>query len=198
MRRVLRDRSKASSRGFTLLEILVVVIIIGVLAAIMAASWTAAMNRQRVNAVRDQVNRVIQQAQTDAKRTGIARVVVFGGRDGTSLEAAITVPTLNPNTGRTGGFITDFNSVTGWQSLGSQEVSTRNVEFAILPGAERQLIFESNGTISKASMARAVSENVIFGFNVRPKGSNVNANRCVIVGTLLGATRTADGTNCPT
>jgi len=198
MKRLFRNRFKHTTSGFTLIEMLVVVVIITVLATIIAASWTAAVNRQRINTVRDQANRIIQQARADAKRSGIARVVVFGGRDGTTLEAAITAPSLDPNTGRTGGFVNDFNSINNWQSLGSQEVADRNVDFSVSPGTERQIIFESNGTVSRASIDEAISDEVIFAFNVRPKGTSTNANRCVIVGTLLGATRTADGTDCPT
>jgi prepilin-type N-terminal cleavage/methylation domain-containing protein len=62
----LSPKPKPSEAGFTILEVLVVVIIVGILAAIAAPSWLAYATRQRVRAVESDLVQVLQQARQDA------------------------------------------------------------------------------------------------------------------------------------
>jgi prepilin-type N-terminal cleavage/methylation domain-containing protein len=61
--------NSSSTSGFTLVEVLIVVIIIGVLSAIVGPGWLAFVNRQRVNKANDAVLGAIQKAQRQAKST---------------------------------------------------------------------------------------------------------------------------------
>jgi len=61
-----RDRY-SKSLGFTLLEVLVVMVMVGILSAIAAPSWLAFANNQRINAAQTNIFQAIKVAQSDAK-----------------------------------------------------------------------------------------------------------------------------------
>lgn len=61
-----RDRY-AKSLGFTLLEVLVVMIMVGVLSAIAAPSWLGFVNNQRINSSQTKIFQAIKVAQSDSK-----------------------------------------------------------------------------------------------------------------------------------
>jgi prepilin-type N-terminal cleavage/methylation domain-containing protein len=66
MKRLLYRNPKAQTAGFTLIEMLVVVIMAAILAAIAAPSWLAYLNRQRVNAVQSDLLQTLKTAQQEA------------------------------------------------------------------------------------------------------------------------------------
>src|SRR6476620_5645927 len=64
-----KTASRKSDGGFTLLEVLVTVLVLGILSSIAAPSWLAFINRQRVRTVNDRVLQSLRTAQSEAKRT---------------------------------------------------------------------------------------------------------------------------------
>jgi prepilin-type N-terminal cleavage/methylation domain-containing protein len=62
--------ARKSNSGFTLIEMLVVVIIIGVIAAIAAPNFLGLLNRNRVNEAAQQVEGALKEAQRQAMRKG--------------------------------------------------------------------------------------------------------------------------------
>lgn len=202
--RTRQTKRRRSIAGFTLIEVLVVLLIIAVLVAIAAPSWSALLTRQRVSAVRDQASQVIRQAQAEAKRTKLARVVVFDLPANGIPRVATQRQPLDSETERTAGLLdaAQIGEINVWQDLGNGEINPGQLEVSTAPaGALNQIVFDANGAIDPISASKAGtigSRPYIFTVNVRHKGGSSGANRCVIVDTLLGATRTAEGTDCPT
>jgi prepilin-type N-terminal cleavage/methylation domain-containing protein len=62
--------ARKSSSGFTLIEMLVVFIIIGVIAAIAAPNFLGLLNRNRINDAAQQVESALKEAQRQALRQG--------------------------------------------------------------------------------------------------------------------------------
>ena len=62
----LTSHKKNQAAGFTLIEVLVVIVIAAVLAAIAAPSWQGFLNRQRVSAVKSDLLQTLKNAQQNA------------------------------------------------------------------------------------------------------------------------------------
>ena len=65
---MLIKRFTRSNQGFTLLEVLIVVAIIGILSTIIAPSWITFFNRQSLNKSTDQIYQAMQKAKSNARR----------------------------------------------------------------------------------------------------------------------------------
>ncbi len=163
--------SKQAAAGYTLVEMIVVMVIVGIISAIAAPGWLAFMNSRRANAARDQVAQVIRQAQAQARSSKVEQIVTFN--------PAASPPTINALgvTQRIGNDQVDPGSITLQAKNGGVDIT--------------QIKFDSNGNIA----APDIDENtgLIVTVTVPP---NTGSKRCVIVQTLLGGTRSAGGTDC--
>ena len=65
--------------GFSLIEVVVVVLMVAILSAIAAPGWLGFINRQRIYSLNDEVYRTIQNTQSEAKYKKLAHVVEFDG-----------------------------------------------------------------------------------------------------------------------
>ena len=180
---MIKTRRKPST-GFTLIEILVVLIIIGVLFAIAAPSWTALMNRQRVGTIREQAVQVIREAQNKARLTRVPQAVVFdnNNNDGTiAPRAAIVARSLDLTKDEIDKSAINTAAINNWQSLGGGDVKGGAIDFEA-----GQLVFNGNGAVDTQTA-------MPFVVKVKPRDASPQTYRCAVVQTLLGSIRLTDG-----
>ncbi|MFM6139663.1 MAG: Tfp pilus assembly protein FimT/FimU [Sphaerospermopsis kisseleviana] len=89
---------KYNDAGFSLLEMLTVVAMIGILSAIIAPNWIGFVQRQRVNKANDAVMAAIKQAQTEAKKQKINYSVSFRVNSTTNIPEYIVYQGTPPTT----------------------------------------------------------------------------------------------------
>jgi prepilin-type N-terminal cleavage/methylation domain-containing protein len=73
-RNILRS---SSNSGFSLVEMLVVIFLMGILSAIAIPSWVSFVNTRRLNVAQDEVYRAMRQAQSQAKKQKLTSQVSF-------------------------------------------------------------------------------------------------------------------------
>ena len=184
MKASMRHTRRKPSSGFTLIEVLVVLIIIGVLFAIAAPSWTALMNRQRVGTVREQAVQVIREAQNKARLTRVPQAVVFDNNknDGTiAPRAAIVARSLDLTKDEIDNSAINLATINNWQTLGGGDVKGGGIDFFW-----GQLVFDGNGAVDKQTA-------IPFVIKVKPRNASPQTYRCAVVQTLLGSIRLTDG-----
>ncbi|MBD2293552.1 type II secretion system protein [Anabaena sphaerica FACHB-251] len=155
-----------SSSGFTLLENLIVLFLIGILAAILAPSWLSFVNTRRLNIAQSQVYQAIRQAQSQAKKDKLTVQASFREQNGI-LQWAVHPASLTP-----------ANAV--WNSLDS------NIQLdneTTLPESDniKNIQFDDLGSVRKPPLGRITLSSKSGG----------KAKRCVFVSTILGTLRTA-------
>ncbi len=190
-----RIRAKRSIGGFTLLEMLVVIIIIGILFAIAAPGWDTLLSRQRVSSAREQIAQTIRVAQSQARSTRSPRILAFD--PSTTGKPRIAVGPYVPGTDLT----TAANSLNAntWVLLGNGNVNSGTLRMATSSSnsAISALVFDSNGTVAQIPNVPA-AQTLPFGITVaRGNTTGTTTNRCVLVTTLLGTLRTDEKANCP-
>ena len=179
-----KTRSRKGDNGYTLLELIVVVILLGVLASIAAPGWLGFINRQRVRTVNDRVFQSLRLAQSEAKRTKRDVKITFD----TSVAPKVTFDPPLP----TGGSEQKLDG--GGEIKPGTITLLTNVTTA--GGADlplNSIIFDYQGNVKQFPP--------IGRFVVSVSASPNGAKQCAIVETIIGGMRTAEGndpvTGCP-
>jgi prepilin-type N-terminal cleavage/methylation domain-containing protein len=188
-------RLLCSSEGFTLTELLVVIIIAGVLAGIAAPSWLAFVDRQRLTTVRSELVLKIKEAQAKALRTKTLQ----------------SVRVDFPNPGRPTVYLVrakrdpeDPTKAITYESDGPGKVlgGENNNSFTLdIIGQSSRLTFDYNGAVvePKAKMGSLVSQSynqeAFLMYRLKPRAGS-SSLACVTVDTIVGAITESSDDKC--
>lgn len=196
-----------SEAGFTLLELTVIVIIIGVFSAIAAPAWDAFVTRQRIRTINNQVLRTLQTAQAEAKLRKQNLSVTFAYIEDDDLNDPprytlhLPTTTIEDSDKRKELITGKAGIIENWQDFGIEgEIPSNVIKLTMhnIPvgqfSLDNAIPFTDQGAVDIDRLKQDGGDLPIAVIVSTPEDQS---KRCVIVQTLLGAMRTAEGNACP-
>lgn len=160
---------KAASRstaGFTLLEHIILLAILGIVSAIAAPAWFAFVERQSLNFAQDQIYRAMQSAKSNAKLQKVSWQFSLRENNGV-VQWAVHPATANPADDQ-------------WYSL-NKTIHLDPETTLRPPTGVRKIQFDYQGNVTKPPFGRVTLSSQHGG----------KTKRCVFVSTIIGTLRTA-------
>ena len=201
-----RSQSRSTS-GFTLLEVLVVIVMIGILSTVAAPSWIAFIEQRKVNTINENsIMRAIQQAQTEAKKSKRSYSVSF--RTQNSLPQFVVHLTKDSDEDSakdndlnweplSKGFEIKPEQILLCTNLGTKANTLTNSMGCNL-NTKRTIKFDYKGNLeSDGTVNIDEKKSLIVSVGLPQPGNSsqqlASTTRCVKVMTLLGTLRTGKG-----
>ena len=184
LRKKRQQRLAKSTAGFTLIEVIVVVVMVSILAAISVYSLQSWANRVRVNGVQDKVLSAIREGQTRARQQATSWQVSFRQVPQTgelNIQMAIHPATVTP---------------TQWTVIDEPGVQIdTNTTFTNFRQRSTSppywyIQFDNKGNVVREEAPNPLPARITISY----KGTV--PKRCVEVVTLLGATRSEGDGSC--
>jgi prepilin-type N-terminal cleavage/methylation domain-containing protein len=168
---------KNFNRGFTLLEVLIIAVIIGILSAIAVPNWLGFFNRQQLNAANNKVYQAMRQAQSRAMQERETWQASFREQNNV-VQWAIHRASLAPDK-------IAWNSFPNTIAIDSESnLPKQEGIFRVRFNYKGCPVYNPNDTCTNTTI-RTKGRLTLASLN------GGDAKRCVIVSTLLGALRTS-------
>ncbi|MGB3297919.1 MAG: prepilin-type N-terminal cleavage/methylation domain-containing protein [Phormidesmis sp.] len=162
--------------GFTMIELLVVIAMVGTIAAIAAPSWQGLLDRQRMNAARNDLIGLLRNAQDEAQARQQSKQITFLPY---SASTPLSVMVRNASSSAP-GVITQ---------LGKGEVGKKFRLSASTP----TITFDYDGRVDVTTVTTPY---IIKITNSEAPASSSPPQSCVIVTTILGGLKPANDDSC--
>ena len=192
--KTLKSRASAPAAGFTMVELLIIISIIGIFCAIVTPSWLMFINNHRLKVSVDRAYWAMELARSNAKRDKISWQASFK-QVGENAQVAVHPAEITPAQ----------VPANQWKNL-EDKIQINAQETTLLKVNESNAV-KQNGTIQRATFnfqGCAVYNGTDECGNIRAKGTLTlshpnlkNSERCVIISTIIGHKRTSNRQSKP-
>jgi prepilin-type N-terminal cleavage/methylation domain-containing protein len=169
---------QSRDRGFTLIEILIVIMMVGILTAIAAPSWLSFVTNNRLSASQSRVFSTLKDAQSTAKRGSTTATFVIG------------------NDPTNGAYIRSGTSQYQYLEQGVRVLSVTKTGTScnLSSTIPLTITFNSQGipiTVNNCSSFADYPLKITIGVN-----NSAGLNRCTSITTILGSVKSGSGSAC--